>query len=73
VGKNIHIVEHPEGWAVRKEGIERASAVTRTQKLAIAAGRQLAQRERSELIVHQRGGKIREKNSYGRDPHPPKG
>nr|MDC2856665.1 DUF2188 domain-containing protein [Ningiella sp. W23] len=33
----------------------------------------VAQNQKSELYVHGKDGKIREKNSYGNDPHPPKG
>lgn len=73
MGKNVHVVKHPAGWAVKKEGGDRASTVTSTQKQAIDAGRRAAQREGSELVVHGRDGKIREKDSFGRDPHPPKG
>ena len=28
---------------------------------------------RSEMIIHGRNGLIRARNSYGNDPHPPKG
>jgi hypothetical protein len=26
----------------------------------------------SELLIHGQNGQIRERNSYGNDPHPPK-
>lgn len=71
--KNVHVVKHENGWAVKKEGAKRSSAVTPTQAEAIQKGRQIAQNERSELIVHGRGGKIRQKDSYGSDPYPPRG
>jgi len=45
----------------------------RAEKEAIAAARQIAVKQRSELLIHGRDGRIREKNTYGRDPHPPKG
>lgn len=28
---------------------------------------------RSEVLIHGENGRIRERNSYGNDPHPPKG
>ena len=71
--RNVHVVKHPDGWAAKKEGGDRASVVADTQKEAIDAGRRLAQNERSELVVHGRDGKIREKDSFGHDPSPPKG
>jgi len=73
MGKNVHVVRHEGGWAAKKEGTSRASVVTPTQGEAIDAGRRIARREGSELVVHGRDGKIREKDSHGRDPHPPKG
>jgi len=71
--KNVHVVKHDAGWAAKKEGGQRASVVTKTQQAAIDAGRKLARQEGSELVVHGRDGKIREKDSQGRDPYPPKG
>lgn len=35
--------------------------------------REIAINNRSELVVHGTDGRIREKNSYGNDPCPPKG
>jgi uncharacterized protein YdaT len=72
-GKNQHIVSHPEGWAVQPEGSKKATQVFNTQKEAIAKGKEIAKNQQSELIIHNREGKIREKNTYGNDPHPPKG
>ena len=71
--KNIHIVPHQDGWAVKKEGNDRASSVHPTQKQAIGAGRGAARNERSELLIHGRDGRIRARDSHGNDPFPPKG
>ncbi len=73
MGKNVHIVPHDDGWAVKKEGNERASSVHPTQKDAIGAGRDAARREQAELLIHGRDGRIRERDSHGNDPFPPKG
>lgn len=72
-GKNQHIVPHADGWAVRGEGNQRVSSVHDTQQQAIEAGRQSAINQGTELLVHGRNGQIRERNSYGKDPFPPKG
>jgi hypothetical protein len=71
--RSVHVVPRPNGWAVEKSGSERASKVTETQKQAIKAGKQIAEREKTELVIHGEDGRIREKNSYGNDPYPPKG
>ncbi len=72
-GKNQHIVPHPEGWAVISEGSSKPTKVFTTQSEAIAKGRDIAINQQSELLIHNREGQIRERNSYGNDPHPPKG
>lgn len=71
--KNQHVVRRENGWAVRGEGNSRDTAHTNTQQEAIERAKQIAQREGSEVIIHGRDGKIRERNSYGNDPYPPEG
>lgn len=70
--RNVHVVSHEDGWAVKKEGNQRASSVHPTQKAAIDSGRDAARLERSELVIHRRDGRIRDKDSYGNDPFPPR-
>ncbi len=73
MGKNQHIVPHGDKWAVRGEGNERPSSVHDTQRQAIDVGREIARNQRSELFIHGENGKIRERDSYGNDPYPPRG
>lgn len=70
---NQHVVKHPNGWAVKGAGNSKATAVTTTQAQAIEIARQIAINNQSELVIHGTNGRIREKNSYGNDPYPPKG
>lgn len=71
--RNQHVVPHDGGWAVRGSGSQRATSVHSTQREAIAAGREIARNQRTELFVHGRNGQIRERDSHGRDPFPPRG
>lgn len=71
--KNQHVVPHQEGWAVKPAGGQRASSVHATQAEAIARAREIAQNQGSEIFVHGRNGQIRERDSYGNDPFPPRG
>lgn len=71
--KNQHIVKHPDGWAVKGEGNTKATFVTKTQKESIDRGREIARNQESELLIHGQDGKIRDRDSYGNDPYPPKG
>lgn len=72
-GNNQHVVPHGGGWAVRGAGNARVSSVHKTQAEATRAARDTAQRQQSELLIHGRNGQIRERDSYGNDPSPPKG
>jgi len=72
MGKDQHIVKHPDGWAVKGEGNNKATVVTKTQEEAIEKGREIAKNQESELLIHGKDGQIRNRNSYGNDPYPPK-
>lgn len=71
--KNQHVVPHDRGWALKGAGNERVTSVHETQALAIKAARQSAINQGSEMLIHGQNGQIRERNTYGKDPYPPKG
>lgn len=73
MSKNQHIVPAGDRWGVRGEGNERLTSVHDTQRQAIEAGREIARNQHSELLIHGEDGRIRERDSHGHDPHPPKG
>ena len=71
--KQVHIVPRDDGWAVRREGAKRDSSHHDTQNEAFNAGRNTAQREKAEVLIHRPDGTIRDRNSYGNDPRRRKG
>jgi len=71
--RNQHVVPHDGGWAVKGAGSARATVVVDTQKEAIDRARDIAQNQGTELLIHGRDGRIRERDSHGSDPFPPKG
>ncbi|MEL7429991.1 MAG: DUF2188 domain-containing protein [Pseudomonadota bacterium] len=71
--KGQHVVPNGKRWSVRKSGAEKASVTFDTQEQAIERGREIAKNQKTELYIHGRDGLIRERNSYGNDPHPPQG
>lgn len=74
MGKSQHVTPHPKGgWQVKGAGNSKATARTTTQAEAINIAKKIAVNNNSELVIHGTNGKIREKNSYGNDPYPPKG
>ena len=71
--KNVHVVPAPTGgWTVKKAGAERASKKFDQKTAAVDYGRKVSKSERSELVIHRKDGTIQQKDSYGRDPAPPK-
>ena len=72
MGKNQHVVPHNDKWAVRGEGNDKVTKITNTQTEAIKAAREIAIKQQSEVVIHRPNGQIRDKDSYGNDPYPPK-
>jgi hypothetical protein len=71
--KNVHVSPHPDGgWQVKRDGAQRASSRHRTQSEAAEIGRETARREHGELFIHRPDGTIRDRDSYGNDPFPPR-
>lgn len=71
--ENYDVALSGKKWQVKKHGASRASKKFDTQKEAIGYGKKQAKESKGELYIKNRQGKIREANSYGKDPHPPKG
>ncbi len=69
---DFHVVPSDGRWAVRKAGNDRVSSTHRTQGAAINRAIPRAKEEGSDVVIHGRDGKIRDKDSYGNDPNPPK-
>lgn len=69
---NQHVVPNNGSWQVKKEGAEKATKNFNTQKQAIDYARNIAINQQSELVIHGRNGQIRDKDSYGKDPCPPR-
>lgn len=67
-----HVVPHDGRWAVRGEGNERVTSIHDTQAEALERAREIAQRERTEVVTHGRDGRIRDSDSYGEDACPPR-
>lgn len=71
--KNYWTTKRDNGWAVVREGNERATSVHPTQAAAWAETKQRARETQGEAFLHGRDHKIRERNTYGHDPEKSKG
>lgn len=72
MSKQIHVVPDGDRWAVKSSGTSSPLSVHRTQGDAIQAAKPLAQMLQTELVIHKPDGTIRDKDSYGHDPFPPR-
>lgn len=70
---NQHVVPADSKWGIRGAGNAKLTAVFDRQSKAIDVARDIAKNQGSELLIHGRDGQIRERDSHGRDPYPPKG
>lgn len=72
-GKNYWTRKREQGWAVKREGSQRAASVHPTQEAAWNEARRLARGAGGEAFLKGSNGQIRARNTYGKDPFPPKG
>jgi len=69
---NIHVVPHGNKWEVKREGNPSPISSHNLKDRAIDFGRPLAKNQGSEFVIHRKDGTIQDKDSYGKDPCPPK-
>ena len=62
----VHVVPQEDQWRLEVGGEIRSTYSTQAE--AVSEGRQVAEKERSELVIHGEGGRVREKDSHGNDP-----
>ena len=70
--KNYHVTPKDDKWQVKGEGNVKATYITNTQKEAIDKAIAISKNHFGELFIHGKNGRIRDRNSYGNDPCPPK-
>lgn len=73
MNKPIHVLPNGGKWAIKGEGNQKATKITDTQSEAIKFATEQAKNQKTELLIHGKDGRIREKNSYGNDPRNIKG
>lgn len=70
-----YVVKHPDGWAVKAGGADRASSIHGTQREAEAAAKKVVQNlGGGEVRIQGQNGKWRDSDTVapGHDPYPPK-
>lgn len=71
--KSYHVIANVNGgWNVKRTDAERATRSFASQKDAIEYGRSISRSHATELVIHGRDGRLSSKESYGKDPNPPR-
>ena len=70
--RNIWITPHENGWAVKREKEGSNIIVTPTKREADKIGHDIGKKEQVEVITQRKDGTIQSRDSYGKDPNPPK-
>ncbi|MCF7864945.1 MAG: DUF2188 domain-containing protein [Candidatus Pacebacteria bacterium] len=70
--KNIHTVPQGDRWAVKEEG--KSNPISTHSKKVLAERRAITEAKQREVehVIHGRNGRIQDKDSYGKDPNPPR-
>jgi len=59
-----HVVPNKKGWAVRREGNKRVTAVYKYQDQAIRKAKRIAKKYKADVIIHGRDGTIRDRIGF---------
>jgi hypothetical protein len=72
MGTNQHVVPNNGQWGIKGAGNSRFTGLFESQSAAVREARTIAQNQGSELFIHGRNGQIRDRDSFGNDPCPPR-
>ena len=70
--KTYFVKPKNDKWEVIGSNNQRANAITDTQAEAIGICKEICVNQQAEMAICGTNGKIRQKNSYGNDPFPPR-
>ena len=65
---NQHVVPHNGDWAVKGENNDKYTAITKTKAEALDKAIEIAKNQEVEVVIHDKHGVIKDKDSYGNDP-----
>ena len=72
--KSHHVVPNKTGgWDVKASGTDKSIKHTETKQPAINVAREISRNQKTELVIHNRDGRIGQKDSHGNDPKGSKG
>jgi uncharacterized protein YdaT len=66
------VVPRGDDWAVQRDGGKKPSRVLDNKQEAVDMARSISRNQKTELVIHNKNGKISRSDSHGNDPCPPK-
>ncbi len=72
IQKNQHVVPVNGNWGVKGEGNSRYTKIFEKQVDAYEYARNIARNQKTEVLLHNRKGQIRARETFGNDPTNPK-
>ena len=70
--RNIHTMFEDGVWCVKKDDQKKPLSTHRLKVTAMRAAIRHAKKGKCEHVIHNRKGRIIDKDSYGHDPFPPR-
>ena len=55
-----HVIKHQNGWAVKKNGASKASAVFDNQGAAVVNATKMAKNDKSSVVIHAKNGRVQD-------------
>ena len=72
--KSVHVVPDKDGgWNIKSSDATRYSGHFTRKTDAVKRARDISRSKKSELVIHNKDGKIAQKDSHGHDPRNIKG
>lgn len=68
-----HVVAEGKMWAIKAPGVKEALEVHAKKKDAVASATEMCKALKSELFIHGKDGKIKDRSSFGNDSPKRKG
>ena len=66
------VVPRGDDWAVQRAGRKKPTRLLENKQEAVDMARSISRNQKTELVIHNKNGKISRSDSHGNDPCPPK-
>lgn len=58
-GQRVHVISHKNGWAIKREGTNRATKIVHRKKAAVSTAKSIAHKKpATDIVIHKKDGTI---------------